>query len=193
MEMGCDLVRQRAERLDERFDDYACDAAEEYRLDIVPLSGYGVYVVALPQSFENLVLLREERCEIGEDRYGRALDFPASDADSHSFVVESLAPLLEQAGVFFELGTCGFTGKIGADDYIVVSEFLACRFSFRSYDGVYSADFVANLPAYLKEVIRRKFGVVHGPWFLCCCLIIGFGCKITVFVLIAQFLLALLS
>jgi hypothetical protein len=43
----------------------------------------------------------------------------------------------------------------------MIAEFRSCRFGFAGDDGVNSANFVADLPTYFKQVIGGKLGVVH--------------------------------
>ena len=162
VEVGHHLVRRGAEVLHVGGDDLSGRVAEEHRLDVVPLSRDRVDVVGLPQEFQDVVLLREERRIVDQHRDRTADDAPAADADADAVVVDALAPRFEQLVVLLEFGIVAFALDVGADEQIVVAQFAFDGAGLGRNDGVDAADFVADLPAHLEEVVgRQQFVFVH--------------------------------
>ena len=162
VEVGHHLVRRGAEVLHVGGDDLSGRVAEEHRLDVVPLSRDRIDVVGLPQEFQDVVLLREERRIVDQHRDRTADDAPAADADADAVVVDALAPRFEQLVVLLEFGIVAFALDVGADEQIVVAQFAFDGAGLGRNDGVDAADFVADLPAHLEEVVgRQQFVFVH--------------------------------
>ena len=153
VEMGGDLVGRGAEVLDIGGDHRACGVAEEHGFDVVPLTRNRIDVVGLPEFLEYFVLAGNQRGEVHQ--YGRrfALDFPVSRADADAFGVESLTPCLQQVGILLEFGVHAFVLQVGADEDVALVEFPDGRLRFGRDYRMDAADFVADLPTYLEQVI----------------------------------------
>ena len=161
VEVGSDLVLCRAEGIDIRSDHLTGSPTEEHRLNIVPLTRDRVYVVLIPQRLKNLVLLGEERGEVDQNSHRVTLNLPTAYADTDTLLIDTLTPSAQQRGILLELGICTLILQIGTDQHIVVIEFAQRGFGFGCNDGMDTANFVAYLPAHLKQMVGSHFRVAH--------------------------------
>jgi len=161
------LLGRRAEGLDVGGDHDACGPAEQHRLDVIPLARDRVHVVRFPEAFEYFVLAGDQRREIDQHHRRLALDFPAADADADAFVVEALAPGLQQIGVLLELRVDALVREVGTQQDVAVCEFAGDGLRFGRNDGVDAADLVAYFPTYFEQQIGGVFGIAHILMLIC--------------------------
>ena len=169
VEVGDDLFGRGAEGLDVGGDHRARGVAEEHRLDVVPLPGERIDVVALPELGEDFVLARDERGEVHQYGQRLALDLPAADADAQALRIDRLTPGFEQGLVLLEFGIRPFVREVGADQDVAVPEFPGHGLGLGRDDGVDAAYFVAYLPACLEQEVGSESCVAHILFFTCMC------------------------
>ncbi len=187
VEVGYHLVRRRAELLDVRSYHFACGVAEQYGLDIVPLSREGVDVIYVPQFFEYVVFLRKVRFEVDEYRHGRAFDIPASYAHADALRVETLAPCGQQSGVLGELGVAAVLREVGTDGNVLVAHSASDRRRLGGYYRVYAAYLVANLPTDFEQKVGGQIDVTHTLYFYLLIVVCIIPCKGNTNILQRQF------
>ena len=125
--------------------------SEQHRLNILPLTRYGIEFVGLPPRSQQFVFQRNKHCIIDKHSQRFVSHVPAAHLYAQAFFFSLLAPFGEQALVFSKLMIALFSHQIGADEHHIVAVSGMLVRHFRSYHSVDSTHLVANFPTGFKQ------------------------------------------
>lgn len=84
-----------------------------------------------------------------------------SDTDAHAAAVQRFAPVGQQRGILLEFEVALLAVDVGTDQDIVVAQFLFDGQRLRGDHGVDASHLVADLPAYLEQVVGSQMEFVR--------------------------------
>ena len=162
VEVSNHLIGRGAEVIYVAFNYFTRCITEQNGLDVVPLTADRVNAVGLPERLQDFVLLGQHRREINQNGDGRTLHLPAADTHADTIIIQCLTPGLQQISVLLEFGAYALTIYIGAQQNVLVAEFLGHSQRLGCNHGVDTTDLIAHLPAHFEQVIRsQNFVVIH--------------------------------
>ena len=159
MELGDDLVGRAQVEPVETLYDMPCGIAEEHILLVVPVAGDRIHSETQPVLRQDVILLCEELFVVNQESDRTPGYIPSSDTDPYAFGSGLEPPLGIQMLVFGEIGIGGgIHPDIRSDKDVMSAQRLLHPEGFRCQGATYFSDFVADLPACFKEIIRfQKF------------------------------------
>ena len=121
---------------------------------VVIVARYRIHHILLPESREYGISLAHMRLVVDQHGERRAGDFPSSGPHPYAFFRQGIAPAGEEGLVFPEERSAFGIPHVRTNEDVVV--FLHPSLDIQGLggdNGVNAAHFIANFPAYLKEVI----------------------------------------